>query len=269
VTTWQTLRQLAYLLAAATWPDAPSEKVLGSARAALVGEDLAAANLRAGAHALVRPGAYDADPDEPRLLRQELEVVLAVRSEGDPFGERALIGGPRSGGQGSSGGRGLLEVEEPALAAVDRLTQTTGVRPVVRRASGTVATPVAGSAWLASRVHKVEAIVTRDRYYHPPTKLRATAAGGGAVSLTWALPPDRWDRRRVVLRRAAGATAPSSASAGTSVTLSGSLATSVTDSPGVGTWSYAMFAAYDETGSATDERWSAQERNTTATVVAT
>lgn len=87
------------------------------------------------------------------------------------------------------------------------------------------------------------------RFYHPPRLFKATG-GGGQVSLTWALPPDRFDRLKVVLRRASGATAPTSATDGTGVTLSGDLATSVTDSGlSAGTYSYAIFGGYDETNS--------------------
>jgi hypothetical protein len=74
---------------------------------------------------------------------------------------------------------------------------------------------------------------------------------------------NRFDRRQMVLRR--GATLPASATAGTGVTLSGDLATSVVDTPGAGTWYYALFAAYDEYGSASNERYSAAA--TTSAVV--
>ena len=112
----------------------------------------------------------------------------------------------------------------------------------------------------------VDAVGTAEAYYHPARVLQATASGGGAVALTWAIPPDRWDRVNVVLRRAAGATAPSSATAGTSVTLASVLATSVTDTPGAGQFSYALFSGYDRDGDGDVDTHSA---SVTRTVTAT
>lgn len=69
---------------------------------------------------------------------------------------------------------------------------------------------------------------------------------GGDATLAWRVPPDRFDRFRVRLRRAAGATAPATSTDGTNVAIA-DLATGVTDSPGAGEFSYALFGQYDET----------------------
>lgn len=262
---WQVAYQLRHLLRLAAWADGSAELVFGTrvyVAAAPAGELLAA---NRAPFAVVIPGSADADVHEPRLWRARFEVLVVTAVTGDTFGEAVLLGGPRSGGQGSSRGRGLLELEEVTLGAVERLDGESGIRMRVVAQSAVAPAPIPGTV-AAQRSYTVEAWCSRSRSYEAPRLLAATASGGGAVALTWSLPAARYDRRRVVLRRASGSTAPSSATAGTGVTLSGDLATSHADTPGAGTWSYALFGAYDETGSGSDERYSS---GVTATVVAT
>lgn len=263
---WQVCRQLRYLLRAATWPDGVAGPVfsdrvhvtalLPDAKLAQIGFPLA----------YVAPGAAVTDEQDARLERAALALVLVVRGTGDNVGEAALLGSSRGNGQGSSLGRGLLEVEEAALSAVRALNAGSGVNLRVTSRSAARARDVDGVGYVAQRELALEAVLTFDRTYAPPTRLVATAPGGGAASLTWAVPPARYDRREVVLRRAAGATAPSSPTSGTGVTLSGLLATSKTDTPGAGTWSYALFGGYDELGAGASDRYSSA---TTVTVVVT
>jgi len=103
------------------------------------------------------------------------------------------------------------------------------------------------------------ATVSYERFYHSCEQFKAADAGSGNASLSWTIPPDRFDRDKVILRRAAGSTPPASATAGTGVTLSGDLATSVTDNPGSGSFAYSLFGAYDESGTA---RYSASRTQT-------
>lgn len=209
--------------------------------------------------ALLRPDGATSDSghdEEPDLVEQIVGLRLAVAIPGDAIGENALIGANRVG-QTDSRGRGLLEIEEEVFAAIERLNDIDGVRIQSRAKSAATAVLHERIGYIGMRDYSFEAICTADRFYHPGSKLTATALGGGSVSLTWVLPPDRYDRLRVKLRRAAGSTPPATPSAGTGVTLSGDFATSVTDAPGVGTFSYSLFGMYDESGAdplATEER---------------
>lgn len=224
---------------------------------------------------LVRPGASQSDPvhgEEPDLLHASVGVrVIAIRP-GDAVGENPLIGGNRTGGQTSSKGRGILELEEEVFAAIEQLGDVDGVR-VIGRAVGESDNvlvedqPGGNVKYIAWRDHDFTIACTADRYYHAPRNLAVAQGGAGQASVTWALPPDRYDRYKIILRRAAGSTAPSSPSSGTGVTLASNLATSVTDACGVGTFSWAVFCAYDETHPtvANEERYSEQERGTTKT----
>jgi len=79
--------------------------------------------------------------------------------------------------------------------------------------------------------------------------------------LTWTAVPDRYDWRRYKCLRIAGATAVTGPNdpAGTEITITnGSTRTTevLTDLPLDGTWTYSVFAVYDEYASGTDERYS-------------
>lgn len=268
MTGWQLCRQIRKILREQTWPDSPNEVVFG----ARVYVSVAVADDQAGRigfpFALVAPGSAEQDEQSPTLELSSINVVLATAVAGDHVGEAALLGGPRgSSGSGSSRGRGLLELEEALHDAVGTLTGANGVGLRVAWRSAPEARVVAGVGYVVSRGYTLEAVTTRDRSYPAAPRLAATAAGGGAVSLSWALPPDRYDRLRMILRRSSGATAPTGPTDGTGVTLSGDLATSVTDTPGAGTWSYSLFTAYDETGAGSEERYSSAMTRTS--IVAT
>lgn len=245
--TWQVCRQLKYLLRSRTWDG--TTNAFGSVHVTAAPKEAAYGVFRFPL-ALIRPLSARFDPDfgeEPELVMQDVEVQLVVANAADVVGEASLIGANRAAVPTTSAGRGLLEVEEALMDAAARLSAIDGVEMLCRARSAVGAVHDDAIGYAAFRTYTFEVMTTADRFYHPATRLSATAAGGGSVSLTWRLPPDRYDRRRVVLRRASGSTAPASITAGTGVTLSGDLATSVTDAPGAGTFSYSVFATYDET----------------------
>lgn len=262
----QFARQMRYLLLSDTWADSPGEVVFGAP----------AANSREGGGVVVTAGPseeaikgmglrppfcliyvddVEADPEEPGLLLQTFGVVLVAAVEGDPFGERVLMGGPKAS-VGQSYGRGILEVEAKVRARIGKLTGADGARAVLAY-TGSSSVERVGSKAFAARRYLVRAWCTSEPHYDAPVHLVATG-GSGQVALTWTLPPARFDRLSVILRRASGSTAPTSATDGTGVTLSGATATSVTDTVAAGTYSYALFESYDETGSGSAERYSSQ-----------
>ena len=103
-------------------------------------------------------------------------------------------------------------------------------------------------AFGAARKFEFEAIVTASPTY-PPAAFFHGVAGSGSATLRWAEPPDRSDYTGLVLRRASGSTPPASATDGTGIAISPHVET-VNNSPGAGTWSYALFAEYGTTYSA-------------------
>ena len=254
---WQVARQLKSLLAAAVWPDSPGGSVFGTV-AVSAGPSAAEVGRMRWPVCLVAVGSSTADREEPGLVLQQYEIRLAQRVAGDPFAEGATLGGPRSGGQGQSQGRGVLELEEVLMTVAGQLGEQNGVqlRCDYRSAVAVTEAPEVGGS-VALRSLTLEAWTGVDRSYPPPLALSASVAAPN-VALSWTLPPSRYDTLGLVLRRATGSTPPATATSGTGVTV-GALVSSVSDAPGSGTFSYALFMGYDETTSppATADRHSA------------
>lgn len=254
---WQAARQLKALLQAATWPDAGGERVFGTVAVSQATSEQVLGNARLPL-ALVRFGGGAPDAQEPRLVRESVEVVVLVAVPGDAIGEAAMIGAARAGGSTSSAGRGLLEVEEVLLSVAAQLGGANGLRLRLCAKGRGLAQQDDVHSYTVARGYVFEGWIGSERSYPAPVNLVAEASGAGNVALTWSLPPSRFDRLQVVLRRAAGDVAPSSPTDGTGVALAGALSTSVADTPGAGTFSYALFAGYDETSQAptATDRWS-------------
>lgn len=246
----QALKQFRHLVRARNWPSSSNPVFASSSVRITVGPDEESLFTIGFPACLIRPGDGTSDPEhdeEPDLYVGSFTARLVAKVAGDTIGELALIGGVRNSGQTDSGGRGLLELEEELFAAAKLLNAIDGVEMQLRAKGDAQAVVDEEHGYVVMRDYLFEIFCTRERFYHPAIRLTASDSGGGAVALAWTLPPARFDRLRVILRRAAGATAPTSPTAGTGVTLSGDLANTVNDTPGVGQWSYALFAAYDET----------------------
>lgn len=258
---WQVTRQLEYLIRARYWEDdSNNEKVIRVIPTA--GPTSEALKGFRPPFVLITPLGGPADPEEPDLWDETIRLVIVAGVEGDSLGKMSLLGGVRASGQASSQGRGLLELQEEVLAAVKLLATSTGLTIQGRNAQGGEASNDEEFGYITSRVLLYSVRCTGFRYYHPADLFTAEDATGGNCDLSWSLPPDRFDRRKVMLRRAAGATAPATIADGTEVALSGDLATSKTDDPGAGTFSYSLFAGYLERSddmpptTGTPDRWS-------------
>ena len=256
--TWQMTKQLQFLLGRRAWPGAPANTFVFPQVIISVGLDQKVLQRFRLPLAMIRIMGGSSDPnhnEEPRLIRQTYNVRVYTAVSSDGIGERALMGGHRTGGKDESLGRGILEVEEQLIEALGRLTGIDGARIICRARSMVDADLNPERDHIAVREYAFEAMVGNARFYHPATRLSGTPTGGGNVDLTWRLPPNRFDFVRMRLRRAAGSTPPATPTAGTDVTLADPVNdTSVTDSPGVGTFSYSIFAMYDDLNEpATDE----------------
>jgi hypothetical protein len=197
--------------------------------------------------AIVVPGSGQSDPqfsDEPGYWVRSLAVVLAVRNSNDRTGQAAVVGANRVD-VGDSRGRGILEIEPQLLDVARLLNVQEGVTVALKAQSGLTTRTDQNDRVYALQEYTFEVTCT-DALYYPPARRLSTLVGTGDITLEWSLPSARFDRYRIVLRRAAGSTPPSSIADGTGVTLSGPLATSVSDVLSPGTYSYALFATYDD-----------------------
>lgn len=255
---WQIAKQIRHVLRARTW-EGTGAVVFGSVHNTNGAQEAAAANLRFPV-ALVAVGDGQSDEQVPGYKLRSIRVTVGIYNEGDLLGENSLIGANRQGTD-QSNGRGLLEIEEEVEAALEEMQDALGIRISARSVATDAPAMNQQGGMVLWEALVFEARCTSRRYYHPPLDLTATGAAG-QVTLGWALPPSRWDLRRVRLRRSAGATPPASITAGSEVTLSGDLVTSKVDSGlAPGTYSYTLFACYDETNDtpAADQRFSAVE----------
>jgi hypothetical protein len=265
VTTLQCARQIAFKLLARTWPDSPSGNVFANVYVTQnLSDEVAPSSIRFP-FALVRVLDGTADPDDQRYVLQRFEVVLVTANQGDQFGESTLVGGRRVSA-GRSTGRGVLEIEEQALAAVQFLDPIGGVNIQFVNAGTAEAVLTPDIGYVVARPLTFQARLTTTRTYSTPNagrNLKSSVAGPN-VTLTWTW-HERWDlyaartapsqittaRGALTLIRKSGGSAPTTVSDGTVVTLSSNSAVTVVDAPGSGTWSYSLFAQFDEFGDGT------------------
>ena len=116
--------------------------------------------------------------------------------------------------------------------------------------------------YTALRSYQFEVITTASRSYPPVRSFAAVdAATTTFTDITWNLPPLRYDTRGVRLLRVTGATPPTTPNQiGATVVLDGSTMPDPgfdADRPGIGTFSYSIWATYSEVGSpSSNERFS-------------
>lgn len=134
---WQLAQQLKHELGEATWPEGLGEVVFGPASVIVH----AGGPIDESAHpprfpfVLITIGSGVPDGDDPELLEQSFELVVAAEVAGDDLGELAVIGGSRRD-YGTSTGAGVAEVAARVRATVGSLTAYDGAAIIVS-ASGT------------------------------------------------------------------------------------------------------------------------------------
>ena len=194
--------------------------------------------------AFVRPGPARADPERPGLLTATLTVLTLVSIPGDMTGERPLIGANRIS-KTSGEGRGILEVESELLGAVEQLDASGQFRISHRTTDMLGVSVVEDTGYHAWCEYGFEALLTSS-YQHREPRAAAASESGGTVTVSWTVPDDATNLTGYVVRRVSGAIPAGFPTDGTDVAWS--TGTSVTDSPGSGTWTYSVFAAYDDLG---------------------
>lgn len=142
------------LLAAATW--AGGEVVFASVHSTTGAAADAFSRLSLPC-ALIAMGGAIPDDEEPALHRQEYLVTVCQASAGDGLGEGTLTGANRTGGAGSSRGKGLLEIEERLKLTLQKLGPNDAVRLVFRNASDAAVVRQENATYVSSRTYTFEA----------------------------------------------------------------------------------------------------------------
>ncbi len=167
---WQMAQQLKHELATVAWPD--STDVVFGEHSVLVYAGALAEDQHPPAFpfALVTIGPGTADPDDPDLIEQTFNVLVAAEVAGDPMGEHAIIGGARA--VGSRANAGIAEVAERVRAAIERLTFYSGGTVVVS-GQGTGSPAALGKGrHVVFDEYRVSAWCTSRPVYTAPQELR-------------------------------------------------------------------------------------------------
>ena len=250
--------QLQYELQNHVWPGSATKVFAGNAVLYTMGIDKDLAKRVRHPAALIRVYTGTPDPKHRQnmgLLSRQFAVTLVASVAGDKWGEGVLIGRNRAS-LTTSDGAGLLDLESELHRAVGRLNALEGVNLSFVGVTTPRPEYLDGTEIALRGDYVFDGLITTLEGFHMPTGFLAVDATGGNASLTWTLPPARYDRIKVILRRAAGSTPPAAVTDGTGITLSGDLATSDTDDPGAGTFSYSLFGAYDYLGDGTEDSYS-------------
>lgn len=246
---WQIANQAQYLLQTRVWPGTSTPVFMPESVVVVAGEsdiDALDATLVLPM-AVITPGGGPSDPqagDEPGYLVQEISIVIATRNFGDRLGQAAVMGANRES-VSDSRGRGVLEIEPQLLATLELLNVQEGVTVALKSQSSLTTRKDQQDNVYSLKEYSFEVSCTSALFYPPARRFHAVGSTS-EVELTWSLPSSRYDRYRMVLRRASGSTPPTSITDGTSVALSSNLATSKTETLAAGTYSYALFAVYDD-----------------------
>jgi len=193
--------------------------------------------------AFVRGGSATADPERPGLVTQEMMVTVVTAVAGDKVGERPLIGANRTG-KTAWGGRGLTEIQVEMLAGI-KMIGPGGQFGISFKASSRLAALAGNSKYHVWRDYGFEAMLTT-AYDHMEPREVAAANAAGTVTISWLAPDDATKLVGYVVRRASGTILVAFPKDGTAVAWVSGLST--TDAPGAGTYTYSVFASYDDEG---------------------
>jgi hypothetical protein len=259
VNIWQVAKQVRYLLRARRWEGNGAYEQVFNEESVIVSSNppMDALKIVTPPMAIIRIMGGSLDPQyrqNPRMVQRSIGITLATWGPHDPHNTAPIIGGARRNtatfGQESSEGRGLTEIEEEVYEVLALAGQTQGVKIQIAGATEQITEAHPQVGWISSEELEFDVWCNSARRYHPVEEFRASEAGG-TVTLNWSLPPDRFDLFRIVIVRKAGSSPSSDVTDGTTILTStipySGLATSTTNAPGAGTWTYTAFVAYDET----------------------
>jgi hypothetical protein len=197
--------------------------------------------------ALITPGDFQSDPvhqEEPNLMMGPVVVKVGVAHQ-DSIGEAALIGSNKIGGNLTSKGRGLDEIEPEVMAVLQKLNTIDGVElQLVANGNRATVYETAGG-YRATKDFAFQLICMGEATYQTPTTVAAVPSGGGAVALSWTNPAIVASSSKIIVRRATGTVPPTIPTDGTGVAvIGGAFGTTATDAPGAGQYSYSVFMEY-------------------------
>lgn len=222
----QLTRQLRATLRAVCWSQDPGGLIFGD-QVHVTAADLPAIepDLRGPSKAFIRPLSVRYHPQIQRLVEEATwELTLVVVATADRFGEAAVIGAQRLS-LGTTTGRGLEQVETELVRSLSDMTTTVVLKP--RHASAARVDALAGTVVVARTYEVIAYRIPAESVYASARRILWTT---NTTTLSWRLPPLRYDLFSLMVRRIAGSTAPTIVTSGTLVPLP----SAPTIGPGVG-----------------------------------
>ena len=244
----QAYRQIKETLEDAVWPDS-SNVVFPSVIISSGPVETAFRNSLRLPCAIIVPGTATADPDfrndSPGVLRADFVIRLYSVVHGDDTGERALLGANRTA-EDESEGMGLLELQRRLYAELEDLGPSDGIEVNAYSRGPSIGESFEGLGYIVTRDYGFMADVDTQPEYPPAVDLVGTPSGGTQIAWSWKQPADRFDRlSTVIMRYAAGSTAPATATDGVGLTPDTAISHLQTGLSS-GDHSVSVFQGYDE-----------------------
>ena len=247
MSTRQVLRQLEYTITNLAWPTSGDSVFHDVVITTLGWEFFLDSDLRKP-YLIITPVGSQSELENPQLKKLSLEITIVAIHEGDSKGRAAAIGGHGSWSQTNSKQKGLFELQEKLWDTIEKEGRDRGIIYMLGGRSEQVLSGIGNNEESVIAILKIslEVMIFEKSTYTNPAKFLATKSGSDAV-LTWNDHPDRYDRISsggIIVARVSGSSNPTIANQIATVDVG--VGTYTDSAPGAGTWTYGLFAQYDE-----------------------
>jgi len=251
---WQMAQQIKHLLQLVTWQQGDRDRIFGrNGSVAVFAGQPTEEQIPAGfPWAMVGIDSADFDPENPTVVNQRFNVIVAAEVAGDRSGEQAIIGGPARD-LGRSAGRGSSEIAGWVRLALQDLNGADGAKVMLSGLSTSAPTTLGRGRHMVMDELTFSAVCTSHAYYAAPQELYWQ---GGAWRWTGHQCQSRYDFVQFSLVRKAGEEKSRRPSDGTIVYTGTDLTWT---GPQVGGSTYTIFAEYASRSGGTIESASLPE----------
>ncbi len=246
---WQVALQIQHIVKTLDWPNADS---LFRSDSVIITPVSGAEVLKFHLVPMCLIGISNASPighRQEEIIEQGFDLVIIVAVGGDKSGQSSVVGKDR--GTTGATGRGLLEYGDVLKTGIAFMTKTQGIEFSFIGASDTTISRLGNAGSVMSRNYSFVGRLTQQKTYDEGSAFRQTESGG-TVTLTWAAFPNRFDREKFRVFRNTVEITTVGQGGNVELTLSGDFAVTVADSPGSGTFFYALFLVYNEPATVAD-----------------
>jgi len=240
-----------YKARALTWDSAPNKKIFGeeSAISSALGWEILIDHMRFP-FIIFNFLSSQSNPENRLMKEAKFKATIVVKHDNDRLGRLILDGGGQDFNYGASEGKGLLQLQEKLFNSLNSGFRPDGIFYSFLFAGENLTAGAGLDDAIALGILEIDidAILWEESSYLDVFNFTGTLAGG-AVTLTWQDPPDRYDLIQtsgLIIRRKIGSN-PTSVTDGIAVgTVNIGVQTYIDAAPGAGDWFYGIFVSYDE-----------------------